>query len=187
MGRKDMGLETATLGGGCFWCLEAIFRDITGVERVVSGYAGGDVADPTYRQVCSGTTGHAEVVQFRFDPDVVSYQEILEIFFSIHDPTTPDRQGPDTGRQYRSIIFCHDERQRETAKRVIRELEAAKTWNAPVVTEVVPFEVFYAAEPYHQGFFESNPNQPYCRAVVGPKVAKFRKAHASRLKGQAPK
>lgn len=180
-------MKTATIGGGCFWCMEAIFRDIKGVERVASGFSGGTVANPSYRQVCGGTTGHAEVLQVTFDPSVISYKEILDIFFSIHDPTTPDRQGPDTGRQYRSIILYHDERQRKTAESVIRDLEAAHAWEAPIVTEVVPFEVFYAAEDYHQDFFENNPDQPYCRAVVAPKVAKFRKAHALRLKGRAPK
>ena len=187
MEREDAGREAATLGGGCFWCLEAIFRDIKGVERVVSGYAGGEAVNPSYRQVCSGTTGHAEVVQVNFDPSVISYKDILEVFFSIHDPTTPDRQGPDTGRQYRSIILYHNERQRKAAEDAIRDLEAAHVWDAPIVTEVVPFEAFYAAEDYHQDYFENNPGQPYCRAVVGPKVAKFRKAHASRLKSQAPK
>ncbi|HYA48528.1 MAG TPA: peptide-methionine (S)-S-oxide reductase MsrA [Burkholderiales bacterium] len=177
--------ETATLGGGCFWCLEAVFGDVAGVERVVSGYSGGNVANPTYRQVCAGTTGHAEVVQVIFDPKVVSYKELLDVFFSIHDPTTPDRQGPDTGRQYRSIILYHDEGQKKTAERVIRELEAAHIWGAPIVTEVVPFEAFYPAEDHHQAYFAKNPDQAYCRVIIEPKVAKFRKKHASKLKSRS--
>jgi peptide-methionine (S)-S-oxide reductase len=180
-------VETATLGGGCFWCLEAIFKDIKGVERVVSGFSGGTVANPSYREVCAGATGHAEVVQVTFDPGIITYREILEVFFAIHDPTTRDRQGPDTGHQYRSIILAHDAAQGKTAEAVIRELEAAHAWGAPIVTEVVPFEAFYPAEDYHQGYFEANPGQPYCRAVVGPKVAKFRKTHAEKLKGRSPK
>jgi peptide-methionine (S)-S-oxide reductase len=177
-------MEIATLGGGCFRCLEPIFRDITGVERVEVGYSGGDVADPSYRQVCTGTTGHAEVVQVTFDPEVISYKKILEIFFSIHDPTTPHRQGPDTGSQYRSIILYHSEQQKKIAERVIQDLEAAKRWSAPIVTEVVPFRVFYSAEDYHQGYFKNNPRQSYCRAIIEPKVAKFRKKYGSKLIGK---
>lgn len=183
---QPRGRDVATLGGGCFWCLEPIFKDIAGVERVVAGYAGGDVANPSYRQVCEGTTGHAEVVQITFDPDVIPYQEILDIFFSLHDPTIPNRQGPDMGSQYRSIILCHSEQQKKIAERVIRDLDAAKIWNAPIVTEVVPFKVFYEAEAYHQEYFRNNPDQAYCRAIVGPKVAKFRKKYGSKLKSRNP-
>jgi peptide-methionine (S)-S-oxide reductase len=181
---KDPKKEVATLGGGCFWCLEPIFRDITGVERVVVGYAGGDVADPSYRQVCAGTTGHAEVVQITFDPEVISYKEILEIFFSIHDPTTPDRQGPDRGSQYRSIILCHSEQQKKIAERVIQDVIAANMGSAPIVTEVVPFTVFYNAEDYHQEFFKNNPHQPYCCAIIEPKVAELRKKYSAKLKSK---
>ncbi len=175
--------EVATLGGGCFWCLEAVFTQVRGVERVESGYAGGSVANPSYRQVCTGDTGHAEVVQLTFDPAVVSFREILDIFFATHDPTTRDRQGADVGTQYRSVIFYHSAEQQQAAVTRIAELNAAHIWNAPVVTEVVPFEGFYPAEDYHQNYFQQNPGQPYCQAVVSPKVAKFRKQFASRLKG----
>jgi peptide-methionine (S)-S-oxide reductase len=174
--------DTATLGGGCYWCLEAVFEQVRGVERVVSGYCGGTVANPTYRQVCSGTTGHAEVVQVTFDPAVISFREILEIFFAIHDPTTVDRQGPDVGTQYRSAIFYHSPEQKQTAEAVIAELNAAGIWGEPLVTEVVPLEVFYPAEDYHQHYFQRNPGQSYCRAVVAPKVAKFRQKHLDKLK-----
>ena len=174
--------ETATLGGGCFWCLEAVYKDLRGVERVVSGYAGGSVENPTYQQVCSGTTGHAEVVQLTYDPAAVSFAELLEVFFTIHDPTTPNRQGADVGTQYRSAVFCHTPEQRGTAQRVIREFEEARVWDAPIVTEVAPLERFYPAEDYHQDYFEKNPFQPYCRAVVAPKVSKFRKQFLERLK-----
>lgn len=182
----DPKKEVATLGGGCFWCLEPIFTDITGVERVEVGYSGGDVADPSYRQVCAGTTGHAEVVQVTFDPEVISYKEILEIFFSIHDPTTPHRQGPDTGSQYRSIILYHSEQQKKTAERMIQDLDAAKIWSAPIVTEVVPFRLFYGAEDYHQEYFKNNLHQSYCRAIIEPKVAKFRKKYSAKLKSKSP-
>ncbi|HEX8283647.1 MAG TPA: peptide-methionine (S)-S-oxide reductase MsrA [Pyrinomonadaceae bacterium] len=175
--------ELATLGGGCFWCLEAVYKELRGVARVVSGYAGGWVENPSYRQVCEGTTGHAEVVQLTFDPAVVSYRELLEVFFTIHDPTTPNRQGGDVGTQYRSAVFYHTPEQREAAERIIAELSAAEGFDAPVVTEVVPLETFYAAEDYHQDYFENNPSQPYCRAVVAPKVAKLRKYFLDRLKG----
>lgn len=174
--------EVATLAGGCFWCLEAVFKELRGVERVVSGYSGGRVADPTYYQVCSGATGHAEVVQVTFDPRAVTFREILEVFFTIHDPTTLDRQGADVGTQYRSAIFYHSAAQRETAEQVISELTAEGLWRDPVVTEVVPFTEFYAAEDYHQDYFERNPYQPYCMAVVAPKVAKFRKKFLDQLK-----
>lgn len=176
------GMEVATLAGGCFWCLEAVFDELRGVERVESGYAGGSVVNPTYRQVCDGTTGHAEVVRVTFDPAAVSFRELLQVFFTIHDPTTLNRQGGDVGTQYRSAIFYHSPEQKETAGRVISELGAEGLWDAPVVTEVVPFEKFYEAEDYHQEYFQNNADQPYCRAVVAPKVSKFRKQFLDRLK-----
>ncbi|HEV2798990.1 MAG TPA: peptide-methionine (S)-S-oxide reductase MsrA [Pyrinomonadaceae bacterium] len=174
--------ELATLAGGCFWCLEAVYADLRGVARVVSGYSGGHASNPTYREVCDGTTGHAEVVQITFDPQVVSYRELLEVFFTIHDPTTLNRQGGDVGTQYRSAIFYHTNAQRETAEQVIAELGAAGIWDAPIVTELVSFEIFYPAEDYHQEYFQNNPNQPYCRAVVAPKVSKFRQKYLEKLK-----
>lgn len=176
------GTELATLGGGCFWCLEAVFNDVDGVLSVVSGYSGGHTENPTYEEVCTGETGHAEVVQIAFDPAVLCYRELLEIFFDIHDPTTLNRQGADVGTQYRSVIFYHSEAQRQVAEELIRELRARRVWDDPIVTQVVPFEAFYPAEAYHQRYFENNPFQPYCRVVIAPKVAKFRKAHAHRLK-----
>ena len=174
--------ETATLGGGCFWCLEAVLEQLRGVDKVESGYSGGTLDNPNYRQVCGGDTGHAEVVQVTFDPAVITYREILEVFFATHDPTTLNRQGPDEGTQYRSAIFYHDGRQKEVAERLIAELNAAKIWRQPIVTEVVPLEKFYAAEDYHQGYFRGNPRQPYCQAVIDPKVAKFRKQFAGKLR-----
>ncbi|HEY8497787.1 MAG TPA: peptide-methionine (S)-S-oxide reductase MsrA [Limnochordales bacterium] len=177
--------EVATLGGGCFWCLEAAFRQVRGVQEVVSGYAGGHVAHPTYEQVCTGSTGHAEVVQITFDPSVVSYETLLEIFFSIHDPTTPNRQGADVGPQYRSVIFYHGPEQQETARRVIERLEREGVWGAPIVTLVEPFRNFYPAEPYHQRYYEHNPLQPYCRLVIAPKLARLRQLHAPLLQAQA--
>jgi len=177
--------EVATLAGGCFWCLEAVFDDLRGVEAVESGYAGGDVPNPTYRQVCSGTTGHAEVVQVTFDPRVVTFRELLEVFFVIHDPTTLNRQGADVGTQYRSAIFYHSPAQKEMAEAVVNELNAEHIWDAPIVTEVVPFEKFYVAEDYHQEYFAQNPTQPYCRAVVAPKVAKFRQKFLGKLKSRS--
>lgn len=176
------GLEVATLGGGCFWCTEAVFDDLKGVESVESGYSGGTTANPTYAQVCSGTTGHAEVIQITFDPRVVSFKQILEVFFTVHDPTTLNRQGADVGTQYRSVIFYHDEEQRRVAQEVIKELDAARVWNAPIVTELAPFEKFYLAEDYHQEYFRLNGAQPYCRMVVAPKVAKFREHYREQLK-----
>ena len=173
--------EVATLGGGCFWCLEPIFRTLAGVEEVVAGYSGGTVPNPSYQEVCAGTTGHAEVVQIAFDPEVISYEEILEVFFSIHDPTTPNRQGADVGSQYRSIILYHNEGQKAVAEKFVQDLNSKKVWETPVVTEIVPFRVFFRAEGYHQGYFEANPQQPYCRVVVSPKVDKFRKTFAPRL------
>ncbi len=173
--------ETATLGGGCFWCVDTIFRELQGVEKVESGYAGGRTANPTYRDVCSGMTGHAEVVQVTFDPSVLSFRDLLRVFFTVHDPTTPDRQGADIGTQYRSIILYHSDEQRETAKQVIDELNREKVWDDPIVTQLVPFTTFYSAEKYHQDYYSQNPNQPYCQIVIAPKVAKFRKAYLDRL------
>ena len=174
--------EIATLGGGCFWCLEAVYLGLRGVRHVVSGYAGGQLANPSYRQVCTGSTGHAEVVQIEFDPDEVSYADLLRVFFTIHDPTTPDRQGHDVGPQYRSIILPHDDAQAEAARTVIAEIEAAHIWPAPLVTEVRKLDVFYPAEAEHQDYFARNPSSGYCAAVVAPKVQKFRKTFADRLK-----
>ncbi|MEZ4589944.1 MAG: peptide-methionine (S)-S-oxide reductase MsrA [Chloroflexota bacterium] len=166
--------ETITLGGGCFWCLEAVYDEMRGVTDVLSGYAGGHMANPTYRQVCAEVTGHAEVVQVKFDPAIVSLEEILSVFFTIHDPTSLNRQGADVGTQYRSAIFYHNEGQRETAVTLINELNAANIWDKPIVTEVEPIGPFYVAEEYHQNYFANNPGQGYCRVVVAPKVAKFR-------------
>ncbi len=174
--------ETATLGGGCFWCLEAVYDQTRGVLDVVSGYAGGHVPNPDYETVCTGTTGHAEVVQITFDPQEIRFRDLLEIFFAIHDPTTLNRQGADVGTQYRSVIFYHDEAQRETARQVIAELEASQAFPNPIVTEVSPLDAFYPAEDYHQEYFRRNPHQGYCRAVIAPKVAKFQKKFAFRLK-----
>jgi peptide-methionine (S)-S-oxide reductase len=166
--------ETITLGGGCFWCLEAVFDEMRGVTDVLSGYAGGHGANPTYRQVCSETTGHAEVVQVKFNPDEISLEELLSVFFTIHDPTTPNRQGADVGTQYRSAIFYHNEAQKETAVNLINQLNEANIWDNPLVTEVTPIDDFYVAEDYHQNYYVNNPGQGYCRVVVAPKVAKFR-------------
>lgn len=177
--------EVATLGGGCFWCLEAAFEQLRGVERVESGYAGGDAANPTYEQVCSGTTGHAEVVQVRFDPAVISFRDLLQVFFTIHDPTTRDRQGADVGSQYRSAILFHTPEQQRTALEVIRELDAARVWDDPIVTEVTPLSRFWSAEAYHREYYRRNPDQGYCRAVIAPKVAKLRKEFFDRLKSPA--
>jgi peptide-methionine (S)-S-oxide reductase len=177
--------EVATLAGGCFWCLEAVYADLDGVLRVESGYAGGTVPNPSYQQVCTGTTGHAEVVQITFDPGVLSYRDLLDVFFNIHDPTTLNRQGHDIGTQYRSAIFYHSPEQKTAAEHMIRELTEARRWPHPIVTEVQPFTAFYKAEPYHQEYFAHNPYQPYCQAVVGPKVAKFRKQYRERLKTTA--
>ena len=174
--------EVATLAGGCFWCLEAVYVELRGVEKVVSGYAGGHVKKPTYREVCNGTTGHAEVVQVSFDPAVVSLRDILRIFFTIHDPTTLNRQGNDVGTQYRSAIFYHDATQKQVAVEVIDELTKQRVWPNPIVTEVAPLETFYPAEAYHQDYFANNPMQPYCQVIVAPKVAKFRKQYFQQLK-----
>jgi peptide-methionine (S)-S-oxide reductase len=174
-------METATLGGGCFWCLEAVYQNVDGVQEVVSGYAGGDVPNPGYRQVCTGTTGHAEVVQVSFDPNVISYRDVLEIFFTIHDPTTKDREGADVGPQYRSIILYHDADQRETAQALIDDLEAQGVFGDPIVTEVEPLDTFYEAESEHQDYYQRNPNLPYCQAVISPKLKKLRQKHADKL------
>ncbi len=174
--------EVATLAGGCFWCLEAVFDELDGVQDVVSGYAGGSVPHPTYKQVCNGDTGHAEVVQVTFDPAVLSYRDLLKVFFAIHDPTTLSRQGGDVGTQYRSAIFTHSDQQEKIADEVIAELNGEKLWDDPIVTEVVPAESFYPAEDYHQEYFRRNPNQGYCRMIIAPKVAKFRKEYLARLK-----
>jgi len=174
--------ELATLGGGCFWCLEAVYEVLKGVDKVVSGYSGGARPDPTYEQVCGGSTGHAEVVQITFDPAQASFRDLLNIFFTIHDPTTLNRQGADAGTQYRSAIFYHTPEQESDSGAVIAELTAQKVWDAPIVTEVVPLVTFWPAEEYHQHYFARNPTQGYCRAVVAPKVAKFRKQFLARLK-----
>lgn len=175
-----MTTEIATLGGGCFWCLEAVYQELNGVQHVESGYAGGQVDNPNYEDVCSGTTGHAEVVQISFDPAVVSYREILEIFFTIHDPTTLNRQGNDSGTQYRSVIYYHSQEQQDTAQHVIAEM--ANVWDAPIVTELSPVPAYYKAEDYHQNYFRQNPLQGYCAFVVAPKVAKFRKIFVDKIK-----
>ena len=182
---SDKQLEVATLGGGCFWCLDAVYRDVAGVARVVSGYAGGHVPNPTYEQVCGKRTGHAEVVQVWYDPAVINYEDILTIFWRIHDPTTPNRQGNDSGPQYRSIILYHDEAQRAAAIRTRDQAVAEGVWRDPIVTEIVPLETFYEAEAYHQDYFAQNPYQPYCVYVVDPKVRKFRKSFQDKLKQTA--
>jgi peptide-methionine (S)-S-oxide reductase len=174
--------EITTLAGGCFWCLEAVYGELKGVLKVVSGYSGGNIPNPSYEQVCADTTGHAEVVQITFDPAVVSFRELLEVFFTIHDPTTLNRQGADVGRQYRSAIFYHTAGQKTVASQVIADLEAEHLWPAPIVTEVTPFTIFYPAETYHQNYFANNPGQGYCRAIIAPKVAKFRHKFTQKLK-----
>jgi peptide-methionine (S)-S-oxide reductase len=175
-------LQVATLAGGCFWCLEAVYDDLKGVEDVVSGYSGGSAQNPSYEQVSTGRTRHAETVQVTFDPAVISYEDILHIFFSIHNPTTLNRQGADVGTQYRSAIFYHNDEQKATAERVMQEIEDAGVWDAPLVTELKPYEAFYKAEEYHQEYFRKNPYQPYCQVVIAPKVSKFRKQYYERLK-----
>ncbi|HEX3053246.1 MAG TPA: peptide-methionine (S)-S-oxide reductase MsrA [Aggregatilineaceae bacterium] len=175
-------MEITTLGGGCFWCLEAVYDQLKGVVDVVSGYSGGRVVQPNYQQVCTGMTGHAEVVQVTFDPAVVSFRDMLNVFFTIHDPTTLNRQGADVGTQYRSVIFYHSPEQQAVAEQTIAELDQAKIWDDPIVTEVTPLDVFYQAEDYHQAYFQNNPDQGYCRVVIAPKVAKFRKQYLEQLK-----
>jgi peptide-methionine (S)-S-oxide reductase len=174
--------EVTTLAGGCFWCTEAVFTIIKGVEKVKPGYTGGSVPNPTYEQVSTGTTGHAEAAQITFDPDVISYREILEIFFATHDPTTLNRQGPDVGTQYRSAIFYHNEAQKTTAKSVIAELEKEGIWNKPIVTQVAPLKTFYKAETYHKDYYKKHPNQPYCQQVISPKIIKLQKRFLNKLK-----
>jgi peptide-methionine (S)-S-oxide reductase len=180
---RESTTEIATLAGGCFWCLEAVYEGLRGVVAIQSGYAGGTTPNPTYEQVCSGATGHAEVVQVTFDPSAVSYREILEVFFTIHDPTTLNRQGGDVGTQYRSAIFYHSPEQREAAESVMTELSGKGLWSDPIVTEIVPLERFYPAEDYHAEYYQNHPNQPYCRMVIEPKVSKFRKKFLDHLKG----
>jgi peptide-methionine (S)-S-oxide reductase len=176
-----MTMEIATLGGGCFWCTEAVFQQLKGVQSVESGYTGGHVENPVYEQICEGTTGHAEVVRLTFDPAIVSYREILEVFFTIHDPTTLNRQGNDVGTQYRSVIYYHSPEQQDTAKHVISEM--ANVWDAPIVTELSPAVTYYKAENYHQNYFRMNPMQGYCAFIVAPKVSKFRKTFSDKIRG----
>jgi peptide-methionine (S)-S-oxide reductase len=171
--------ELATLGGGCFWCLEAVYQELNGVQQVESGYTGGQVPNPSYEQICDGTTGHAEVVKIEFDPAIVSYRQVLEIFFTIHDPTTLNRQGNDVGTQYRSVIYYHSPQQQDCAKHVVAEM--ANVWDAPIVTQLLPVETWYKAEDYHQNYFRNNPLQGYCAFVVAPKVAKFRKTFSEKI------
>ena len=175
-------VSQATLGGGCFWCLEAVFEQLNGVKSVESGYAGGDAPNPSYEQVCTGRTGHAEVVQVTFDPDEIAFRDLLDVFFTLHDPTTKNRQGGDVGTQYRSIVLYHDEDQRQTAEDVIRDFEKAGVWDDPIVTEVEPLSEFYPAEAHHQEYYRNNVWQPYCQAVIAPKVAKLRQKFLERLK-----
>jgi peptide-methionine (S)-S-oxide reductase len=179
---SPQGKEVVTLGGGCFWCIAAVFEELHGVEQVESGYSGGWVDDPSYEQVCTGTTGHAEVVQVTFDPKIISLEKILEVFFTVHDPTTLNRQGADVGTQYRSVIFYRSQEQKAIAERVIQEIQRAKLWNAPIVTELVPFKAFYKAEDYHQEYYKKNPGQVYCRIVIAPKIKKFREHYKDKLK-----
>ena len=177
-------MEVATLAGGCFWCTEAVFKELKGVEKAKPGYAGGTVPNPTYEQVCTGRTEHAEAVQVTFDPAIISYEELLKIFFTVHDPTTLNRQGADVGTQYRSAIFYHNDQQKATAQRVVSEVTAAKLWNASIVTQIEPFKAFYRAEDYHLDYFKNNPRQPYCQMVIAPKVRKFREHYMEKLKNQ---
>lgn len=174
--------ELATLAGGCFWCLEAVYNQLRGVLKVESGYAGGHIPNPTYQQVCMGSTGHAEVVQITFDPEAITFRDLLEIFFTIHDPTTLNRQGADVGTQYRSAIFYHTPSQKETAEQIIAEMSAERIWDDPIVTEVEPLKDFYGAEAYHQEYYRNNPSQPYCQVVIAPKVTKFRQKYLEKLK-----
>jgi len=179
---ENQQLATATFGGGCFWCTEAVFQNLRGVKQVKSGYAGGHVDNPTYEQVCTARTGHAEVVQITYDPAVISYQDLLEVFFTTHDPTTPNRQGNDVGPQYRSVIFYHDAEQERVAREVIKSINERRIWNRAIVTEVSPLPVFYPAEVYHDDYFARNPQQPYCQVIIEPKVAKLRKQHMDKLR-----
>lgn len=184
---QNKNVEQATLGGGCFWCTEAIFLRLNGVEEVKSGYSGGKIKNPSYREVCTGRTGHAEVIQITFDPKIISFAEILEVFFATHDPTTLNRQGNDIGTQYRSVIFYHNEEQKKISEKVLSLLEKDKVYDNPVVTEITPFSNFYLAEDYHNNYFEQNPAQPYCQFVIAPKVEKFQKIFKEKLKQPAVK
>ena len=179
---NEMNFEVTILGGGCFWCIEAVFAELEGVQAAVSGYSGGKTGNPTYEQICTGRTGHAEVVQLTFDPDIISFKEILEIFFTTHDPTTLNRQGNDSGTQYRSVIFHHSEKQKNEARELISELNDTGKWSNPIVTELSLFEKFYEAETYHQNYFKLNTSKPYCKVVIEPKVDKFRKLYINQLK-----
>lgn len=179
-------LQKATLGSGCFWCSEAVFSELDGVTAVEPGYSGGKVANPSYEQVCTDSTGHAEVAQVTFDPDKITYRDLLEVFFSTHDPTTPNRQGADEGTQYRSVIFYHDEGQRVAADDIIKELTQDRVFKSPIVTEVVPLKAFYPAEAYHREYYKRNPSQAYCQVVIAPKLAKFRAHFQAKLKKQSP-
>ena len=179
---KAVSLEVATLAGGCFWCIEEVFREVDGVENVVSGYTGGTIVNPTYEQVCTGKTGHAEAVQVKFNPSKLSYREILEIFFSVHDPTTLNRQGADVGTQYRSSIFYHNAQQKRVAEELTGELSRAQLWNRPIVTQIVPLGTFYPADVYHQEYFSRHPEQAYCQMVISPKISKFRKQWTKHIK-----
>jgi peptide-methionine (S)-S-oxide reductase len=179
---ENQQLATATVGGGCFWCTEAVFQNLRGVKSVKSGYAGGHVENPTYQQVCTATTGHAEVIQIAYDPAVISYEDLLEVFFTTHDPTTPNRQGNDVGPQYRSVIFYHDAEQERIARDVINSVNDRRIWNHPIVTEVSPLPTFYPAEAYHDDYFARNSGQPYCQVIIEPKVAKLRKQHMDKLR-----
>ena len=179
---RSNGKEIATLAGGCFWCLEAIFKEVKGIEKVVSGYSGGTTVNPPYNEVCSGRTGHAESIQITFDPRIVSFKEILSIFFSVHDPTTLNRQGADIGTQYRSAIFYHNGEQKTIAEQAIRDSNSSNSWGAPIVTEVTPFQNFYPAEEYHQSYYEQNPENPYCSVVIAPKLDKFRNQYLKKEK-----
>jgi len=174
-------LETATLGGGCFWCLEAIYNELKGIIKVESGYAGGTTPNPTYKQVCTGKTGHAEVIQITYNPSI-TFKEILQIFFTMHDPTTLNRQGNDVGTRYRSIILYHNQNQKQTAEQVIKDITKEKIWNDPIVTQIEPYQTFYKAEDYHQEYYKNNPEQPYCRIIIAPKIAKLRKQYFEKLK-----
>ncbi len=182
LGNDSRYVEVATLGGGCFWCTEAVFNEIKGVVNVEPGYSGGALANPTYEQVSTGTTGHAEVVQITFHNNIISFRELLEVFFSMHDPTTLNRQGADVGTQYRSVVFYHDAKQKDTVEKFIEELNNARTYGAPIVTKVEPFKAFYKAESYHMDYFKNHIEQPYCRLIIAPKIAKLRKKYQSRLK-----
>lgn len=175
-------LEVATLGGGCFWCLETFYNELKGIIKVESGYSGGTVPNPTYKQVCSGTTDHAEVIQITYNPNIITFKEILQIFFTIHDPTTMNRQGNDVGTQYRSIILYHNQNQKQTTEQVINEITQARIWNAPIVTQIIPYNIFYKAEEYHQEYYKKNPEQSYCRVIIAPKIAKLRKQYFEKIK-----